>query len=119
MMASIMSAIKVTPFVYSAVFVIVYSIYNFAGDNVLDLLDRLFYISPVVVVVMLIYSSILKFCKWHKMACALPLVPQAIDLIDSHYELTQVEIYSVNVLSVLMAIFLVICGIKVFKCEKK
>ena len=110
----ITAAVKVTPFVYSGLFVIILFLYNVCGENVQDLLDRLFYISPIFVIIMLVYSRILEMCKWHRMACVIPLVPQVVDLLDSHYELTQIEVYSCNVCSIFLAIFLVVCGFKVF-----
>lgn len=111
----ITAAVKVTPFIYSGVFVVVLCLYNILGENVQDLIDRVFYISPFIILMMLIYSRILEMCIWHRLACIIPIVPQLADLIDSHYELTQIEVYSVNILSIILAIILIICGFKVYE----
>lgn len=113
-LSNITVAVKVTPFIYSAIFVVVYFIYSFAGDNVLDVLDVLFYMSPIAIIIMLIYSRILEFCIWHRIACVIPMIPQIIDLIDSHYEFTQIEVLSINLLCVMLTILLIFSAYKVF-----
>ena len=113
-MTRILRAVQVTPFVYSVIYVIVFAVYNFVGERVQDCLDLLFYVSPLMVVFFLIYSYILHLCKWHKIVCVLPTIPQVIDLIDGHYELTQYEIMGVNAATIILSIILIISAYKVF-----
>ena len=113
-MTRILRAVQVTPFVYSVVYVIVFAIYNFVGEQVQDYLDLLFYVSPLMVLIFLIYSYILHLCKWHKIVCVLPTIPQVIDLTDGHYEFTQYEIMGVNATTIILSIALIISAYKVF-----
>ena len=113
-MTRILRAVQVTPFVYSVVYVIVFAIYNFVGEQVQDYLDLLFYVSPLMVLFFLIYSYILHLCKWHKIVCVLPTIPQIVDLVDGHYEFTQYEIMGVNATTIILSVVLIISAYKVF-----
>lgn len=59
--------------------------YWFADESVLKILDTLLYVSPVVVVQFLVLSKSLRLCKWHRTACALPLIPQTMVILDSTF----------------------------------
>lgn len=119
MVNRITKAVQITPFVYSLIVTIVFSLYNVLGDNVLDLLDEVFYISPLVIVIFLVYSRILHLCKWHRITCVIPLLPKAVYFVDSFYELTQNEVLLANITSLSMAILLLVSAYKVFfGCKK-
>ena len=77
-------AVQVLPFIYTAMFVLLFSAYTFCSGAWLDIVDYFFFVSPVVVVAHLIYSRMLMMCKWHRRACAMPLIPQAMDLFDTY-----------------------------------
>ena len=113
-MTRILHAVQVTPFVYSSIFVVVFVIYNFVGERVQDILDLLFYVSPMMILFFLAYSWILRLCKWHKIVCVLPAIPQVIDLLDGRYEFTRYEVASLNVMSIVMIIVLLISAYNVF-----
>lgn len=70
-------AVQLMPFIYDSCYLVVLALYLFADEKTLEVLDTLFYVSPVMVIHFLILSRLLKLCKWHKMACALPVIPQA------------------------------------------
>lgn len=70
------------PFVYTSLYLMAMCFYWFANETVLTILDTLFYVSPVVIVQFLILSKALKLCKWHKTACALPILPQITVVLD-------------------------------------
>ena len=46
------------------------------SDNVAVVLDTLFYVSPMVVILLWLLSWAFKLCNWHRFECVLPLVPQ-------------------------------------------
>ena len=79
------------------------------------LLDTLFYVSPVTVVAFLLLSKLLHMCVWHKSACVLPLVPQAVSLTDYYIiNLTVPEVWVANTLIVVMSAILLVAAYKVF-----
>ena len=109
-------AVQVFPFIYSLLFIFLVAAYSFVKDGVvLDTIDSLMYVSPIVVLAHLIYSRILRLCKWHRIACALPLFPQLVDWLDTYvFHLIQTEVYIANItIIVSMAIYL-FCAYKVF-----
>ena len=83
-MRRITLAVTVLPFIYTALFVSVFCAYSFGSGPVLDIIDYFVFVSPIVVVAHLVYSRMLKLCVWHRIACSLPLLPQAVDQFDLH-----------------------------------
>lgn len=90
-------------------------VYYFASEDFLWLADTLFYVSPMAVAAFLILSKLLRLCKWHRRAVALPLLPQAVNLLDYYVvDLSEVAV-RVNFFIVLsMAILLMIAAYNVF-----
>lgn len=80
----ITAAVQVFPFVYTGLFVFLFTAYSFIDKEsvALNIIDYAVFVSPMVVVAHLVYSRMLKMCKWHRLACALPLLPQAVDQFD-------------------------------------
>ena len=81
---SITLTVQLIPFIYTSFYVFVICLYPVCSDAVLNVLDTLFYVSPTIVLMMLVESRILRLCRWHKTACSLPLVPQVFVFIDYH-----------------------------------
>ena len=113
-MTRIIRAIQLTPFVYSVIFVIVFTTYNFVGEQVQDNLDLLFYVSPLVVVVFIVYSYILHLCNWYRVMCIIPLIPPAVSQIDMVFIFTQREIMGINLMTIILSALLIISAYKVF-----
>lgn len=76
------TAVQILPFIYSAISIVLLAVYNIVPESVQMLLDTLFYVSPVTVIAFLLLSKLLHMCVWHKSACVLPMVPQAVSLTD-------------------------------------
>ena len=114
MVTRITKAVQVTPFVYSSIFLIVYVLYAFLDDKVLDVLDMVFYISPLTALIFLYYSRILHLCKWHRVTCVLPLVPQVAYYADQVFHFTQNEVILFYIVSAMMLLLLIISAFKVF-----
>lgn len=109
------TAVQILPFIYSAISIILLAVYNIVPESVQMLLDTLFYISPVTVVAFLLLSKLLHFCKWHKTACVLPLVPQVVSLTDYYIiNLTVPEVWVANGTIITMTILLLVAAYKVF-----
>lgn len=77
-------AVQVFPFVYTALFVVLFSAYSFGEGVMLDIIDYATFVSPAVILAHIFYSLMLRLCKWHRIACALPLIPQSVDIFDTY-----------------------------------
>ena len=102
----IVLAVQIAPFVYTLLFLVVFSLAFFStNEDLMTIIDYFCFISPVVVVAHLVYSRMLRFCVWHRLACALPLLPQLVDLYD-----TYVSSFTVGQIIIVKAtIFVTIC----------
>lgn len=108
-------AVQVAPFAYTTLYIISLILYFFCPEPVLQVLDTLFYVSPVVICAFLIESHILKLCIWHKSACILPLLPQVFVFVDYHIlELTEAERYVAIAMPLVLSILLLIAAYHVF-----
>lgn len=109
------TAVQILPFIYSAISIILLAVYNIIPEGVQMILDTLFYVSPVTIVAFLLLSKLLHMCKWHKTACILPVVPQAVSLTDYYIiNLTIPEVWVANSLIIVMSALLLIAAYKVF-----
>ena len=78
----ITTLVQLAPFVLTFIYFVVFGLYFILPDSVLNVLDTLFYTSPIVALLLLAQSKILCLCRWHKMACILPVLPQVGVLCD-------------------------------------
>lgn len=109
------TAVQILPFIYSAISIVLLAVYNIVPESVQMLLDTLFYVSPVTVIAFLLLSKLLHMCVWHKSACVLPMVPQAVSLTDYYIiNLTVPEVWVANTLIVAMSAILLVAAYKVF-----
>ena len=113
-------AVQIIPFAYTGLYIIVLSLYLFASEGALSALDSLFYVSPMVVLAFLIESRMLRLCRWHRLACSLPLLPQIEVAVDRWvYEFTVGEAYILIGTVMVMAVLLLIAAYKVFLAPRK
>lgn len=68
--------VKIAPFVLVSMYMGAMIGYLFFSDIVATTLDTLFYVSPLVIILLWMLSRALKMCNWHRLECVLPLVPQ-------------------------------------------
>lgn len=109
------TAVQILPFVYSAINIVILSCYNLFPEDAQYNIDMLFYISPVTIVAFLLLSKLLHLCKWHKTACIIPAIPQAVSLVDYYiYTLTDLGVNIINIVLVLMTVLLLVAAYKVF-----
>ena len=68
------------------------------SEELLCLRDSMLAVSPAVNVGFLFFSRLLELCRWHKIACILPLGSQATGYIDCYlFQFTENEIVALNI----------------------
>lgn len=112
---SVTVAVQVMPFIYTAIYIICMAFYFRADEGFLVVLDTLFYVSPSVTVEFLVLSKILHLCKWHKLTCALPVVPQIVVLLDhTVFYFSKFATYLAISISIVMCMLLLFAAYNVF-----
>lgn len=76
--------VKIAPFALVTMYMVAMVGYLFFSETVAVTLDTLFYVSPLVVILLWMLSKALKMCNWHRLECALPLIPQLPILVDDY-----------------------------------
>ena len=108
-------AVQIAPFIYGFLCIVALLSYIFAPEGLIRVLDLFLYISPIVVLNNLLYSKILKLCKWHKTACILPLIPNCNVIIDRYiYEFSIPANTLYFAMVIVLSILLLITAYKVF-----
>lgn len=116
---SVTLAVQLMPFIYDSCYLIVLALYLSANEKTLGVLDTLFYVSPVMVIQFLILSRLLKLCKWHKMACILPLIPQVSVLAESFLVTFSEDAVRIHLATILLlTVLLLISTYNVFFTNK-
>ena len=111
-------AVQVFPFIYTALFVFLFTAYSLGSGTLLDIIDYAVFVSPIVVVAHLVYSRMLMMCKWHRIACALPLIPQAVDQFDAYVYHFDHNAWNVVAATIIVTMILFLIAIyKVFFTE--
>lgn len=77
--------VKVVPFVYALLFLLCMCFYFDCSENILDIIDECFYVSPIVCLTFVRLSYLLKFCNWYRLQCCLPMLPLPIVIIDENF----------------------------------
>lgn len=112
---SITLTVQIAPFVYTLFYIVILFTYPYCTESVSKLLDTLFYVSPTTVAIFLVESRVLKLCRWHRRACAIPILPQISVFIDYYImRLTEVEVYIYYGILLAMLILLLIAAYNVF-----
>ena len=90
-------------------------LYLFCSDGIIKFCDMMFYVSPVTIVAFLILSKLLRLCIWHKTACVLPILPQAVALLDFYVLRFPWSVsVSIIIMSIVMFALLLIAAYNVF-----
>ena len=110
----IVLAVQLAPFVYNLLFLVVFSLAFFSPNvTLLTAVNYMCFISPLVVVAHLVYSWMLRFCLWHRLACALPILPQLVDLYDTYispFTVEQIIIVKATIIITILLYFLFAYG---------
>ena len=109
------AAVQLMPFIYSILYIISLTVGLFASNDVVKMFDMLFYASPVTVISFLIFSRLLRMCRWHRAACLLPIVPQGISFVDYYIIQFPVSVLSISIATLIaMSLLLLISAYKTF-----
>ena len=107
--------VQFLPFVYSFFYIIALAIYPLIPESSVRAIDTIFYISPAFMTGILVLSKLLRLCKWHRMACIVPIISQIPVFIDNYIvSLSQIEAIVSNCAVLLMAFTLMISAYNVF-----
>ena len=107
--------VQIAPFVTSLLYILgITAQLLFSGDTSW-LFSIILYTPPPIILIMLIFSRMLHLCKWHRLACALPLVPFCFTMIDAYLiELSDIAVWILNGLAIAMIIMLLMAAYNVF-----
>lgn len=112
---SITLSVQIAPFLFDVLYIILFILYSCSSEIARIWADTLFYVSPIVIALHLVYSKILHLCEWHKTACLIPLLPQAVSFFDYYIiELTISEAIISDVIVAIMCALFVLCAYNVF-----
>lgn len=73
-------------------------------DILVDVSSAIF-LSPLLVVFLILLSYAVRLCKWHRLQCVLPLIPQAMVYCDNYIYEYGVALATIN-FSVLLLLFI-------------
>lgn len=96
------------PFVYLAVYSLMAVSETQMTEELLCFRDSVMAVSPAVNVGFLFFNRLLELCRWHRIACLLPLSSTMEGYIDCYiFQFTQEEIIAMNLASgIIAAVFL-------------
>lgn len=77
-------AIKVFPFLYVVVFIILDTFITFCDYETAYTIADFFYESPFFIAFLIYLSYCVKLCFWHRLQCILPLIPQLLVFCDNY-----------------------------------
>lgn len=76
--------VKTFPFFYALGLMIFWLIAPTLTYEVLTTIDSLIFVSALMVLFLIRLSYCVKLCIWHRLQCALPLLPQILAQVDEH-----------------------------------
>ena len=108
-------AVQIAPFVISLLYILGITAQLLFSVDTSWLFSIILYTPPPIILIMLIFSRMLHLCKWHRLACALPLVPFCFTMIDAYLiELSDIAVWILNGLALAMIIMLLMAAYNVF-----
>ena len=101
--------VQLSPFVYGVFYIIGMITYLIGNEEASLIVDALFYVAPIIICEFLLLSKIFKLCRWHKIACCMPLIGESVGFLDSYIvDLSEIAaIVNCNIIigSVLMLLY--------------
>lgn len=76
--------VKTFPFFYALLLMIFWLIAPILTYEVLATIDSLIFVSALMALFLIRLSYCVKLCIWHRLQCALPLLPQILAQVDEH-----------------------------------
>lgn len=81
---SVTAVVKHFPFLYAFGLILYWLIAPILSYEVISTVDSLIFLSAIMVAFLIRLSYCVKLCIWHRLQCALPLLPQAIAQFDEY-----------------------------------
>ena len=81
---NITGVVKPFPFVYTAMLMLFWALAPILRYEAISTIDSLIFLSVIMVLFLIALSYCIKLCKWHRLQCVLPLLPQIVDRIDTN-----------------------------------
>lgn len=76
--------IKLFPFIYVFALLNMWLLYPLMDATALAIIDSIIFVSALTVAFLVRLSYCVGLCKWHRLQCSLPLLPQISALIDGY-----------------------------------
>ncbi|MBD5224832.1 MAG: hypothetical protein HDS68_02550 [Bacteroidales bacterium] len=77
--------VKLFPFLYAIGLLLFWLIAPTFSYEVISAIDSLIFLSAVMVLFLIRLSYCVHLCIWHRLQCALPLLPQIVAQVDEHF----------------------------------
>ena len=108
--------VQLLPFAYLVVYAAVLLTEPLIPDGLYCFIDALLNEPPAVVLLFLVLSHLLKLCKWHKIACLIPMLSRVVNAFDGFViTLTQSEVITINsTLGIITILFILIAHNRIF-----
>ena len=108
--------VQLAPFAYLALYSFYLIAGVFASEEAVCLADGAMFGSPIVTILFLTLSRLLRLCKWHKVACLIPSASQMEGVVDCYFfTFTQNEIIIINLtLGILSFLFILLANKRFF-----
>lgn len=75
-------AIKLFPFLYIVLYLILLPFMAFGDIDMTEEISSMIYMSLVAIIFLVYLSYCVKLCKWHRLQCILPIIPQIVVVTD-------------------------------------
>lgn len=76
--------VKTFPFFYAFGLLLFWLISPILTETSLNLIDGIIYLSAIMIILLIRLSYCVKLCIWHRLQCALPLLPQIVAQVDRY-----------------------------------
>lgn len=100
--------VKLYPFIYTVIFILCMVVYYTASEKSAQIVDRLFTVTPIMILPFILLSRTFKLCNWHRLQCVLPIFPQVASFVSIFVDLTFAAVFvniSVSVLVCFLTLF--------------
>lgn len=112
-------AVQIIPFVYTVLYMLSICVALSGSPTAQRIADVVFYVSPVFIGALLIYSHILHLCVWHRTACLLPAIPMAVSIVDYFFPVTAAGAILINISFMVMFGLLLVSAYKIFYVQRE
>jgi hypothetical protein len=107
--------VKVSPFIYAILYVVSAGIYTCYDGTMAYIFNKLFYISPIMVVFNIALSYSLHLCVWHRIECVLPLLTLIPIVLDGCLHIMTFNVAYIHVITIMIIFALsLICAYVMF-----